>query len=64
MSSAAQFAANQANALRSTGPTSPEGKRRTRLNAYRHGLTGQIRPRTAAEQAAFDAHCKGIVQLP
>ena len=50
--------------LDSAGSKTTPGKQRTRLNAYRHGLTGQIRPRTAAEQAAFDAHCKGIVQLP
>jgi hypothetical protein len=62
MTSAAQFAANKANAQHSAGPTSPEGKQRTRLNAYRHGLTGQIHILTAAEQTAFDAHCKGICE--
>jgi hypothetical protein len=39
-----------------------EGKQRTRLNAYKHGLTGQIHILTAAEQTAFDAHCKGICE--
>jgi hypothetical protein len=62
MPSTAQFAANKANAQHSAGPTSAEGKQRTRLNAYRHGLTGQIHILTAAEQAAFDAHCKGICE--
>src|SRR5580698_10182462 len=62
MFSAAQFAANQANAQHSTGPTSEAGKHRTRLNAYKHGLTGQIHILTAAEQTAFDAHCQGIVE--
>jgi hypothetical protein len=46
-----------------TGPTalkSETGTQRTRLNAYKHGLTGQIHILTAAEQTAFDAHCKAI----
>src|SRR5580658_5174149 len=49
----------------STGPTGPKteaGKQRTRLNAYKHGLTGQIHLLTAAEQTAFDLHCKGICE--
>src|ERR1700726_293679 len=33
---------NQANAQHSTGPKSTEGKRKSSLNALRHGLTGQI----------------------
>jgi len=48
-----------------TGPTGPRteaGKQRTRLNAYKHGLTGQIHILTAAEQTAFDAHCKSICE--
>ena len=38
--SAAQLAANRANAMKSTGPKSDEGKERSRANAYKHGLTG------------------------
>jgi hypothetical protein len=48
-----------------TGPTGPRteaGKQRTRLNAYKHGLTGQIHILTAAEHTAFDAHCQGICE--
>ncbi len=56
----AQRAANLANAQKSTGPASESGKRRARLNAYRHGLTGQICIFTTEEQQAFDQHCAGI----
>lgn len=36
-----QIAANQQNAKRSTGPRSADGKRRSRRNAVRHGLTAE-----------------------
>src|ERR1700722_6133386 len=45
-----------------TGPTSAAGTQRTRLNAYKHGLTGQIHLLTAEEQTAFVAHCKTICE--
>src|SRR5580692_738670 len=64
----AQFAANIESGKYShlTNPTpasaSSSGAQRTRLNAYKHGLTGRIHILTAAEQTAFDTHCKGIVE--
>src|SRR6202162_5139057 len=60
MASSAQFASNYANAQKSSGPRTEKGKYRTRLNAYRHGLTGQIQLLTADEHEAFDKHCSGI----
>ena len=36
-----QIEANRRNALKSTGPTSAQGKQRSRANAVRHGLTAE-----------------------
>ena len=41
MTSFRQIAANRRNARKSTGPTSEEGKQRSRCNAVRHGLTAE-----------------------
>src|SRR3954467_6175357 len=67
MTSYRQIEANRRNALRSTGPTSPGGKQRSRCNAVRHGLTAETVIRAledaqdyqafeAAVTADYDAH--------
>ena len=39
--SPARLAANRQNALKSTGPRTPEGKAAARLNAFQHGMAGE-----------------------
>ena len=59
--SAAQLAANQQNSQKSTGPKTPDGKKRCRVNALRHGLTGQFHAFTREDKAAFDTHCNSLL---
>jgi len=41
--------------------TKPQRDPRT-FNAYRHGLTGQVRIMTPEDEAAYQAHCQGMVE--
>ena len=56
----AQLNARRENAQHSTGPRTSAGKKRSSLNAVRHGLTGQIIVHTREDQEAFTKHCDGI----
>ena len=61
MISAAQLAANLTNALKSTGPKTDSGKKRSRVNAFRHGLTGQVVVMTPDDITAWHAHRKVVI---
>ena len=51
--------ANRENSQKSTGPRTPEGKQRSRLNATRHGLTGQV----SIPLREFAGHVPGLSRL-
>jgi hypothetical protein len=54
MVSPARLAANRLNARRSTGPRTPDGKRRSALNALRHGLYARVALLPALGETAAD----------
>ena len=61
MATAAQFAANLANAQASTGPKSEEGKKRSSLNAMKTGLTGRTILMPGDDAKAYQDHvCRFI----
>ena len=62
LASEARIAANRANALKSTGPKSLEGKAASRANAYKHGLTGAGVVIPIREAAEVDRRHAGFCQ--
>ncbi len=59
--SVARLVANRRNSLKSTGPKSESGKRRSSLNSYRSGLTGQIVCKTPEELEYYHKHLAEIL---
>jgi hypothetical protein len=62
MISEKQLEANRNNALLSTGAKTDEGRKRSRMNALRHGLTGQVTTMTDEDRAAHDKLSKALIQ--
>ena len=62
MSTPAQIAANQANALLSTGPTSAAGKAKSSLNAVKTGLTGRTVLLPSEDAALYEQHVTRFMQ--
>ena len=54
MASAKQLAANRANSRKSTGPITEAGKLNSRLNSYKHGLSGHTILRTPEQDASYN----------
>jgi len=61
MTSLKQVAANRRNALKSTGPITPEGKDRSRRNAVRHGLTGETVIAAVEDDADYRAFEAAVI---
>jgi hypothetical protein len=51
-------AINRANAQHSTGPRTSEGKRRSAMNAMRHGLTSQVIVMPDEDMQAYQCRCQ------
>ena len=54
-------AVNKANAQKSTGPRTETGKQRSKLNALRHGLTGQTVVLPTEDHSAYQRHSQSFL---
>jgi hypothetical protein len=54
-------AVNRVNAQKSTGPRTEAGKQRSKLNALRHGLTGQTIVLPTEDQSAYQRHSQSFL---
>jgi hypothetical protein len=61
MPTPAQYTANRLNAEKSHGPTSPQGKARSKMNALRHGLTARVVVLPSEDMDAYHTFSKEIV---
>jgi hypothetical protein len=61
MPSPLQYAANRLNAEKSHGPTSPQGRACSSMNALRHGLTARVVVLPSEDMDAYNAFSKEIV---
>jgi hypothetical protein len=61
MTSEKQIDANRSNALLSTGPKTEDGHNRSRMNAVRHGITGQVTTMTTEDRAAHNQFSKALL---
>jgi hypothetical protein len=59
-SSIDRAAINRENSLKSTGPKTDAGKKRSSLNALRHGLSGQVVVLPSEDLAAFERFTQGF----
>ena len=57
-----QLEANRNNALLSTGPKTEHGRKRSRMNALRHGLTGQVTTMSEEDRAAHDQFSQALIR--
>src|ERR1700675_2185458 len=54
-------AVNRVNAQKSTGPRTEAGKQRSKLNALRHGLTGQTVVLPTEDHSAYERHSQSFL---
>jgi hypothetical protein len=54
-------AVNNANAQKSTGPRTEAGKQRSKMNAFRHGLTGQTVVLPTEDHSAYERHSQSFL---
>jgi hypothetical protein len=56
-----QLAANRANAILSRGPNTVEGKKKSSMNALRHGITAQTTVMTEEDRIKHDEFCGKMI---
>src|SRR5580704_2455157 len=62
MTSEKQIEANRSNAEHSSAAKTEAGRKRSRMNALRHGLTGQVTTMTEEDRAAHDVLSKALMK--